>query len=35
MLHWASMAGALEGCEVLLNAKCNINSINMYGDTPL
>ena len=35
VLHWASMAGALEGCEALLNANCDLNNVNMYGDTPL
>eukprot|EP00794_Sanderia_malayensis_P016212 gene16212-17843_t len=34
-LHWAAMTGKLQGCQELLDINCNINAVNMYGDTPL
>uniref|UniRef100_A0A8C7FRX1 Euchromatic histone-lysine N-methyltransferase 2 n=1 Tax=Oncorhynchus kisutch TaxID=8019 RepID=A0A8C7FRX1_ONCKI len=34
-LHWASFAGCVEIAEMVLNAGCQLSSVNMHGDTPL
>ena len=34
-LHWAAFSGSVNVSEVLLNAGCELDSLNMHGDRPL
>lgn len=34
-LHWAAFSGCVEIAEILLEAKCDINALNIHGDSPL
>ena len=34
-LHWAALSGSMTTCERLLNAGCDVNSINNIGETPM
>lgn len=34
-LHWAAFSGCVEIAEILLEAKCDINALNVHGDLPL
>uniref|UniRef100_A0AAX7V1V5 Euchromatic histone-lysine N-methyltransferase 1b n=1 Tax=Astatotilapia calliptera TaxID=8154 RepID=A0AAX7V1V5_ASTCA len=34
-LHWAAFSGSVEITELLLNAHCNLQAVNIHGDSPL
>lgn len=34
-LHWAAFSGSEEISEKLLNSGCDVNCLNIHGDTPL
>uniref|UniRef100_A0A8D3C5Q8 Euchromatic histone-lysine N-methyltransferase 1b n=1 Tax=Scophthalmus maximus TaxID=52904 RepID=A0A8D3C5Q8_SCOMX len=34
-LHWAAFSGSVEIAELLLNARCNLQVVNIHGDSPL
>lgn len=34
-LHWASFIGPLDLVEFLIKEGCNVNSLNIYDQTPL
>lgn len=34
-LHWAALSGSRSTCELLLNAGCDVNTINNIGETPM
>ncbi|XP_016518287.1 histone-lysine N-methyltransferase EHMT1 isoform X2 [Poecilia formosa] len=34
-LHWAAFSGSVEISEVLLNAQCDLQAVNVHGDSPL
>ncbi|XP_043078112.1 histone-lysine N-methyltransferase EHMT1-like [Puntigrus tetrazona] len=34
-LHWAAFSGCVEIAEILLDAKCDLNAVNIHGDSPL
>ena len=34
-LHWASFAGADELTEMFLSRGCDVQAVNIHGDTPL
>lgn len=34
-LHWSAFSGSAEITEMLLNEGCDVNAVNVHGDTPL
>lgn len=34
-LHWSAFSGSSEITEMLLNEGCDVNAVNVHGDTPL
>uniref|UniRef100_A0A3B5BFZ6 Euchromatic histone lysine methyltransferase 1 n=1 Tax=Stegastes partitus TaxID=144197 RepID=A0A3B5BFZ6_9TELE len=34
-LHWAAFSGSVEIAELLLNAHCSLQAVNIHGDSPL
>ncbi|XP_075935606.1 histone-lysine N-methyltransferase EHMT1 isoform X3 [Anarhichas minor] len=34
-LHWAAFSGSVEIAELLLNARCDLQAVNIHGDSPL
>uniref|UniRef100_A0A8D0A1U4 Euchromatic histone-lysine N-methyltransferase 1b n=1 Tax=Sander lucioperca TaxID=283035 RepID=A0A8D0A1U4_SANLU len=34
-LHWAAFSGSVEIAELLLNARCHLQAVNIHGDSPL
>lgn len=34
-LHWAAFSGSCNVLELLLNAGCDVNTLNVQGETPL
>lgn len=34
-LHWSAFSGSSEITELLLNQGCDVNAVNVHGDTPL
>ncbi|XP_010767949.1 histone-lysine N-methyltransferase EHMT1 [Notothenia coriiceps] len=34
-LHWAAFSGSVEIAELLLNARCDLQVVNIHGDSPL
>lgn len=34
-LHWSAFSGSPEITEMLLNEGCDVNAVNVHGDTPL
>ncbi|XP_069370216.1 histone-lysine N-methyltransferase EHMT1 isoform X3 [Paralichthys olivaceus] len=34
-LHWAAFSGSVEIAELLLNAHCDLQAVNIHGDSPL
>ena len=34
-LHWSAYGGSWEITEMLLNEGCDVNAVNVHGDTPL
>ena len=34
-LHWSAFSGSSEITELLLNLGCDVNAVNVHGDTPL
>ena len=34
-LHWAALSGCDDIAQALLEAQCDLNAVNIHGDTPL
>lgn len=34
-LHWAAFSGSVDISELLLNAHCDLQAVNIHGDSPL
>lgn len=34
-LHWAAFSGSCNVLELLLNADCDVNTVNVQGESPL